>query len=80
MASKVKSKYKNMLLWIPDGIVPNDKTREIAETMKTNFKMNEIDKTEYNGQFREFYNAHILPYDTIKSSFCQKEGHPVVNI
>ena len=80
MASKVKSKYKNLLLWIPDGMDPNDKTREIAETMKTNFKINEIDKTEYNDHFRDFYNTHIRPYDTIKSTFCLKEGHAGVNI
>jgi hypothetical protein len=82
MASKVNSKFKNILLWIPDGIDPNDITLQIANTILADKKLKttNVDKTEYNNDFREFYNTHIAPGDTVKSTFCSAEGAAGVNI
>jgi hypothetical protein len=82
MASKVNSSFKNILLWIPDGLNPNDITLKIANTILADKKIkpSNIDKTEYSDDFREFYNTHIASGDTVKSTFCSADGAAGVNI
>jgi hypothetical protein len=58
---------------------PNDKTLEIANTMKRKFKMTEIDKADYFNNFNNFYEENMKSY-TNDSSFCHAKGKAGVNM
>jgi hypothetical protein len=77
----INTRKKQLLIWIPDGMAQDDKTREIAETMKLQFKVGEINKDDYEGKFRVFYDSHIRQFaDSNESTFCKKKGNMGVNI
>jgi hypothetical protein len=77
----VNTRKKQLLIWIPDGMSADDKTREIAETMKSHFNVGEINKDDYEGKFRNFYDSHIRQFsDSLESTFCKKKGNMGVNI
>jgi hypothetical protein len=77
----INTRKKQLLIWIPDGMAQDDKTREIAETMKSQFKVGEINKDDYEGKFRVFYDSHIRQLsDSNQSTFCKKNGNMGVNI
>ena len=82
MASKVNTKHSKMLLWIPDGMDANDKTLEIANAMKSKFKMTEIDKDDYNNNFYYFYENNMKGYNDANNdeSFCKAKGKTGVKI
>ena len=82
MASKVSGKHSKMALWIPSGMDPNDKTFEIANRMKTKFKMIEIDKDDYNDNFQNFYEYNLkgINDDVNAESFCKSKGKVGVNM
>ena len=78
---KVNTTKKQLLIWVPDGMSTDDKTREIADTMKSQFKVGEINKDDYEGKFIKFYDAHIRQFsDSFDSTFCKKKGNMGVNI
>jgi len=78
---KVNTSKKQLLIWVPDGMSTDDKTREIADTMKSHFKVGEINKDDYEGKFIKFYDAHIRQFsDSFDSTFCKKKGNMGVNI
>ena len=82
MASRFTSKHSKMILWIPSGMDANDKTLEIANTMKTKFKMTEIDKDDYNDNFQRFYEKNMKGHndDVNGESFCKAKGKTGVNM
>ena len=82
MASKVNTKHSKMLLWIPDGMDANDKTLEIANAMKSKFKMTEIDKDDYNNNSYYFYENNMKGYNDANNdeSFCKAKGKTGVNM
>lgn len=78
---KVNTTKKQLLIWVPNGMSTDDKTREIADTMKLQFKVGEINKDDYEGKFIKFYDAHIRQFsDSFDSTFCKKKGNMGVNI
>ena len=61
---------RTMMLWIPDGIDQSGVTADIANEMSK--KIQQIDKTEYNGDFAAFYTKNIWHFETIDNTFCSK--------
>ena len=75
------TKHSKMVLWIPAGMDVNDKTLEIANTMRAKFKMDEINKSGYNDDFQRFYENNIKgQHDAVNGvSFCKAKGKVGVN-
>lgn len=77
----INTSTKQLLIWIPDGMAIDDKTRDIANTMKTHFKVGEINNHDYGDNFINFYDSHIKRFsDTLDSTFCKKKGNMGVNM
>ena len=64
----------NLVLWIPTGLDPASRTMDIANVMKDDFHVSQINNDLYNNNFAEYYDRHIRQNETYPLTFCSKDA------